>query len=267
MTTKKILLCVFTVLCALGPSEGRAEEKPEARDWKVSVSVNYETGKYGTTSNTDTFYMPVTIKKYFPDMGDISLTIPYISQTGSSDVTNIDGTVFQTKLTPGAPVTNSGVGDLILRGSYYLFSESRNVPFDLNLTAKIKVPTADDSRGLGTGEFDTGFGLEFAKTLPSGFTGYLDIYYTAIGDPPGLDLEDRVSFDAGFSLKIAPQWTMSAFYEESTPLLKSNSHLRDLLLSFEFKANSRSRLFFGTTLGLTDTSPEYGLSLGASFLL
>ena len=263
MTAKNICLGVFVFLCVLTSPEAGAG----AYDWRVSASANFETGKYGTDSRTDTLYMPVTVKRYFLNDGDLSVTIPYISQTSSSEVTTIDGTVFQIKRAPGPPVTNSGIGDLVLRGSYYLLSESRKVPFDLNLTAKIKVPTADDSRGLGTGEFDTGVGLEFAKTLPSGFTGYLDIYYTAIGDPPGFDLEDRVSFDAGFSRRLAPKWTMSAFYEESTPLLKSNANLRNFLVSFEFKADSRTRVFFGATVGLTDTSPDYGLSAGASFLL
>lgn len=264
MTAKRICFGVFAVLCAILP---RQEARAEDKDWRISASANFETGKYGTSSRTDTLYMPVTVKRYFLNEGDLSVTIPYISQTSGSEVVTIDGTVFQIKRTPGPSVTSSGLGDLVLKGSYYLFSESRKVPFDLNLTGKIKVPTADDSKGLGTGEFDTGLGLEFAKTLPSGFTGYLDIYYTAIGDPQGFDLEDRVSFDAGFSRRLAPGWIMSAFYEESTPLLKSNSHLRDFLVSFEFKADSRTRLFFGATVGLTETSPDYGLSAGASFLL
>lgn len=262
MEAKKICLCLFTVLCAVLPLQ---EAGAQSYDWRVSTSVNYETGKYGSSSRTETWYIPVTVKRYFPGKADLSMTIPYV-QTSGSGVTTVDGNVFQISA-PGPSVTNSGIGDIVLRGSYYLFSEGRDVPFDLNLTGKIKVPTADDSKGLGTGEFDTGAGLEFAKTLPDGFTGYLDIYYTAIGDPPGLDLEDRVSFDAGFSRALAPRWTVSAFYEESTPLLKANSHLRDFLVSFEFKANSLTRVFFGATLGLNDASPDYGLSAGASFLL
>ena len=264
MTAKNVFFGAFAVLCAILPGQ---EAGAGDKDWRISTSVNFETGKYGTSSRTDTLYMPVTVKKYFLNEGDISVTIPYISQTSGSEVVTIDGTIFQIKRAPGPEVTNSGVGDLVLKGSYYLFSENKKIPFDLNLTAKIKVPTADDTKGLGTGEFDTGAGLEFAKSLRSGFTGYLDIYYTAIGDPPGFDLEDRVSFDAGFSRLLAPGWTMSAFYEESTPLLKSNSNLRDFLVSFEFKADSRTRVFFGATVGLTDTSPDYGLSAGASFLL
>lgn len=234
------------------------------RDWRVSTSLNYETGDYGTGVSSETWYVPVTVKRYFPS-GDLSVTVPYV-QTSGSGVTTIDGSVFPIG-GAGAPETNSGLGDIILRGSYYLFSESKEVPFDLNLTGKIKLPTADESRGLGTGEFDTGVGLEFAKSLTGGFTGYLDIYYTAIGDPPGLELEDRVSFDLGVSAPLASRWNVSAFYEESTPLVKSNPHLRDILVNFEFKTDSRTKLFFGAVLGLNEASPDYGLSAGVSHLL
>lgn len=263
MVAEKVWLGFFGVLCmVLASSEGRAE----TRDWRVSASANYETGEYGTSTRTETLYMPVTLKRYFLE-GDASVTIPYISQTSSSEVVTIDGSVFQIKRSPGPAVTNSGLGDVVLKGSYYLLAEGKKWPFDLNLSAKIKMPTASDSKGLGTGEFDTGLGLEFAKALPSGFTGYFDIYYTAIGDPPGLDLEDRVSFDAGFSRTLDARWTLSAFYEESTPLVRDNANLRDFLVSFEYKTDERTKIFFGSTLGLTNTSPDYGFTVGASFLL
>lgn len=233
--------------------------------WKASTSVNYETGTYGSGSRTDTFYIPFTLKRYFRE-GDLSLTVPYISQKNGAGVVTVDGSVFGVNGSQDQS-SASGLGDIVLKGSYYLLTEGKKSPFDLNLTAKLKVPTGNESKGLGTGEFDTGMGLEFAKALPEGYFGYFDLYYTAIGDPPGLELDNRFAFDVGFSKKVAPRWTMSAFYEESTPLVQPNSHLRDILVNFEFKADERTRLFFGATVGLSETSPDYGLSVGASIWL
>lgn len=261
MSAGRFSLALFALFC-ICPAPWQAFA--EVGDWKVSSSLNYETGEYGTGSTSETWYVPVTVKRYFPE-GDVSVTVPYV-QTSGTGVTTIDGNVVPIG-TPGVPETNSGLGDLVLRGSYYLLSEGDEAPFDLNLTGKIKLPTADESRGLGTGEFDAGAGLEFARSLTGGFTGYFDVYYTAIGDPPGLELEDRVSFDLGLSTPLAPKWTVSAFYEESTPLVKTNSHLRDILVSFEFRADRRTRAFFGAVLGLNEASPDYGLSAGVSYLL
>lgn len=264
MRLERIIAGVFAFLCVVSASGASGAE---INGWKVSASASFETGTYGSSTRTETWYMPVTAKKKVSDDAFFSLTIPVVSQRGDASVASIDGSPFSIKPATGAVTTSSGLGDIILRGGYNLVTESRKVPFDLALTGKIKLPTADDSKGLGTGEFDAGAGLEFAKSLPSGFTGYIDLYYTSIGDPPGLDLDDRVFFDIGFSRALDPYWTLSAFYEESNTLVKSSGNIRDLMVHLEYKADARTRLFFGGTVGLTETSPDYGLTIGASILL
>jgi len=239
----------------------------DLKDWKVSASANFETGNYGSSTRTETWYLPVTVKKNVSNDAFFSVTVPYVSQTGDTSVSTVDGSPFKIKQSTGAVTANSGLGDLVLRGGYGFLTGNKKVPFDLTLTGKIKVPTADESKGLGTGEFDAGAGLEFAKSLPSGFTGYLDLYYTAVGDPSGLDLDDRVFFDIGFSRSLDRMWTVSAFYEESNTLVKNATNIRDLMVNFEYKADERTRVFFGGTMGLTETSPDYGVTAGASFLL
>lgn len=264
MRLYKIFSGVFALLfVSSAPGASSAAQS----DWKVSASVGFETGTYGAPSSTETWYLPVTLKKKFSDGAFVSVTVPFVSQSGDASVSTVDGSPFKIKQSTGAVAESSGLGDMVLRGGYNLVTESSKSPFDLALTGKIKVPTADESQGLGTGEFDAGAGLEFAKTLPSGFTGYLDLSYTLIGDPPGTDLDDRIYFDIGFSRALDPRWTVSAFYEESNALIKNATNIRDLTVNLEYKADDRTKVFFGGTVGLTETSPDYGLIFGASFLL
>ena len=264
MKLERVLSGIFAFLSVVAATSASGAD---LKDWKVSASANFETGNYGSSNRTETWYLPVTVKKNVSSDAFFSVTMPYVSQTGDSSVSTVDGSPFKIKQSTGVVATNSGLGDLVLRGGYNLITENKNAPFDLALTGKLKVPTADDSKGLGTGEFDAGAGLEFAKILPSGFTGYLDLYYTSIGDPSGLDLDDRVFFDIGFSRSLDPMWTVSAFYEESNTLVKNATNIRDLMVNFEYKADERTRVFFGGTLGFTETSPDYGVTVGASFLL
>jgi len=258
---------VSGVLAFLSLASPSAASGAEASDWKVSASVNYETGDYGSSATTETWYMPLTVKKKVSDESFVSITIPYVSQRGNAAVATVDGSVFQINQSTGPVTTNSGLGDLVFRGGYQLLAESKKVPVDLTLTGKLKLPTADETRGLGTGELDAGFGFELAKSLPSGITGYLDFYYTATGDPPWLDLDDRVFVDIGFSRALQPGWTVCAFYEESNTLVKDATHIRNLTVNLEYKVDAGMRLFFGGTAGLTETSPDYGLTAGASLLL
>lgn len=264
MKLKRIVSGLLAFLSLATPS---AASGAEAGDWKVSASANYETGDYGSSARTETWYLPVTVKKMLSDGSFISVTVPYVSQRGNAAVAAVDGSVFQINQSTGPVATNSGLGDIVLRGGYQLLAESKEVPFDLTLTGKLKLPTADETKGLGTGELDAGLGIELARSLPSGYTGYIDLSYTATGDPPGLDLDDRVFFDIGFSRVLRPGWTVCAFYEESNTLVKDATRIRNLTVNFEYKVDAGTRLFFGGTLGLTETSPDYGMTIGASLLL
>lgn len=70
---------------------------------------------------------------------------------------------MQTRTT-ATRTTQSGIGDILLQGRYYILDEQGLLP-TVALLARIKFPTADRDRGLGTGEFDEKFGIQLSKTL------------------------------------------------------------------------------------------------------
>jgi len=234
-------------------------------DWKLSVSTTYETSKYGADTQTETVYLPVTLKRYF-DMGDISLTIPYISQKSSGLVSVVDGTTFKIRKKTGPTVvtTNSGLGDIILKGSFYLLQEQQKQSFDLFLIGKIKFPTADENKSLGTGEYDETVGLEFGKLILPEWSVFVDAYYTFIGSPSGTILENRFSFDVGLADQLTQLLTASIFYEESTPLINGDPNLKNIMVNLEYEVTRGMRVFAGGSVGLTDSSPDYGITAGAS---
>ena len=170
-----------------GAVAAEAEVPPQpVPQWRVSATVNYSSGSYGIDSRTNILYAPVTVRRMFLD-GDVSLTIPIVSISGTGAVRLVGGTPTRTSSASASPVgalagvsgsgkglgasplstptTDSGLGDIILRGRYYLVEESGFVPL-VAITGRVKLPTADADRGLGTGEFDEGAGLELTKLLP-----------------------------------------------------------------------------------------------------
>ena len=52
-----------------------------------------------------------------------------------------------------------GIGDIIVRGRYYLLDERGWLP-TIAVRAHVKAPTASAERGLGTGRPDEGVGVE-----------------------------------------------------------------------------------------------------------
>lgn len=260
----RISLVLLFLFAAAGV---RAEEPPapaESADWKFSSSVNYDTGKYGTSDRITSVYIPFTLKRYF-DGADLSVTVPYLRQSSSGQVTWVGGKPVRVgrKMMSAATSTESGLGDIILRGTYALKRDGPN-SFGLGLAGRLKLPTADENKGLGTGEPDEGVGLEFAKEVSPDWTILADGYFTIIGDPAGVDLYNQVSLDIGFYKKLDKDLGLTVLYETQNAMVAGNSGPRSLSGTLSRSAPDGLQFSGGVTLGLSSGSPDLGLSAGFS---
>lgn len=253
LTLAALLACAALLPAAAG-----------AADWKLSSSINYDTGKYGTTSRTDSFYVPFTLKRYFSSW-DLSVTVPYLRQSSTGQVIWVGG---QPTRGPGKHLAagtagQGGLGDIMLRGNYPLLLEEHNT-FDLALAGKLKLPTADKDKGLGTGEADAGAGLELAKEVAAGWTLMADGYYTLIGQPAGEDFNNQLSLDAGFYRQLSEKTGLTVLYEARNAIVNGNAGPRSLSGTLSMGGADGAQYFCGLTLGLSDGSPDAGASLGLS---
>jgi hypothetical protein len=229
--------------------------------------------------------MPFSVKRLFRD-GDITLVIPYVSIEGTGAVRLVGGVGTRTSNTQGggngassvgtgkgkkvtatpqsSSSTASGLGDVILRGRYYLVEETSVMPL-IAVTARVKMPTADADAGLGTGEFDEGVGVEFTKKLSDRWTGFLDGGYTFIGDPPGIEFRNQWWYDIGAGYDVNKKVNLSLYYEEYRALVTTVNNARDLLFSALFKPTSALRCTGSFMVGLSNGAPNFGLTAGLSY--
>lgn len=255
----RIVFLAAVLLCAAGSS--RAGE----RDWRASSSLNYESGYYGTSTRFSSLYVPFTVKRFFGD-AFASLTVPFVSQTSDGSVSNVGGRPVKTRRGGGSgeTTTRSGLGDIVLRGGYALLEEDPH-PLDLTAVVKVKAPTADRDKGLGTGEFDAGAGLEAAKLVAPGWWVLVDLYYTAIGDPPGTDLNNQIAGDAGFSRRFSKELTGTVLFEASNALVPDTPSPRNLRGILDARLDERSSVFASALAGLSDGSADYGFGFGGTY--
>ncbi len=253
------------LLCAAVTARAEEARTTETRkDWRFSSSLNYESGTYGTGVRSSSLYVPFTVKRIFGD-AFASLTVPYVSQTTDGGVSNVGGKFVKTGRGRGASTktTESGLGDVIARGGYAVMVEDPQ-PIDLTVVAKIKLPTAQRSKGLGTGEFDAGVGVEGAKTVAPGWTVLADLYVTAIGDPPGLDLNNQVAADVGVAHLIAAGLTGTVLLEGSNAIYPGASAPVDMRALLDYRVTDEVSINGGVLVGLSKAASDYGFSLGGT---
>ena len=259
--TLTVLLISSAALADAGTEDLKADPDYEETNWEVSASVAYDTGDFGTDTTTDTVYVPVTLRRFF-DIGDIAVTVPYIYQQSSSRVTAVGGTPVRTSSAAADSERSAhGIGDILLSGRAYLANEE---DFFINLypVSEIKFPSADDDEGLGTGEFDYTIGAELSRSAWHFITIFADIYYTFIGAPDDLDLDDELMFSAGVGFDILESAYVSVAYVEATALVDDEDNPRSVITGFSYDINNTIGVFSDFSAGLSDGSPDFGAAAG-----
>ena len=240
-----------------------AAQEAGAYDWKIGTSLNYDTGKYGTGTRTDSVYIPLTLTRYYTG-GQVSLTVPWLRQSSSGAVTRVGGSPVRASRDDTAAAlgsSESGMGDVLLRGTYAIKEESLH-SFDLSFAGSLKFPTANEKKGLGTGEIDQGAGLEFAKKMSRNWTLLIDGYYTIIGDPEGVDYDNQVALDIGFYRLLREDLSVTAYYQTRSALVSDNPDQREVNATLVRTLANDDQVSAGLLLGLSEGSPQVGVSVG-----
>src|SRR5690606_24082214 len=119
----------------------------------LTTGFDFSHGDYGASRDTDLWYVPTSINY---DLGPwrFSASVPYVHIDGPGAVVAGDGGGVVVGPGTGVSTSASGLGDVVGAVSYLIRPSSPYIPF-IELAARVKAPTANEDKGLGTGEFDT----------------------------------------------------------------------------------------------------------------
>ncbi|MBX3319875.1 MAG: transporter [Nitrospira sp.] len=287
-----MMVCAMDRVCATDSYDKRPQPTSE-RNWQIGINPSYSSGNFGTTTTNEFVYVPLSIRRYFRD-GDVSLVIPFVSVTSNGTATLVGGQPIQTlpgrclkkggtEIDTDKPeclallnagqgvagqtaqkVTNSGLGDIILRGRYYLVEERDYVPL-IAITGRLKIPTASEGKGLGTGALDHGYGIEISKLIGEKWLAFLDGGYNFIGNPDGVELQNQYWYDVGAGYYFTKNLLASVYFEEYRALVPGLVNIRDFFFAMNYKASAAWRFNGGVAVGVSNGAPDYVVSIGTSY--
>jgi len=250
------------VLMLLGVTSALAEDHPRL---SLSTSVNYSVGDYGTGKDTTIVYMPFTLGVSPLDRLWLSVTVPFVYQDTQNVIITSGGVASRKEekgklARPARSTTEEGIGDVLLKVSYAILEEKALIP-EIAPYVKIKFPTADENRGLGTGEYDETIGVDLSKRLIHGLFGYLSLSYTFIGSPPGSDLRNSFGWSLGPAYALGPV-SVFGFLEGATAIAPGQEDPVDVRVGAEFGLLPALKLTGAVTRGLSKGSADWGVSAG-----
>jgi len=250
---RRIRATVAIAAFVLVSTEGLAQD-PGA-DVRFSTGVEYSTGKYGGTEDIEEIYVPFTLRVGLDRVG-FRLTAPYLSVTAPEDTVITDP---GTEPLPGsgATVTESGLGDVVGAVTLYDLYVSDNANFVVDVTGKIKFATADETKGLGTGENDYTLQFDayrfFDRLSLQGTAGY-----RLRGDPPGFELNDVFLASVGGAWLASDNAMVGMYFDYREASISGIDDLQELSGFASFRLSRAWRMELYAFAGLTDSSTDYG---------
>jgi hypothetical protein len=248
-TTAALLIIAFVLMSA----EGAAQDA--GVDVRFSTGVEYSTGKYGGADDIEELYMPLTFRVGLGRIG-FRLTAPFLSVTAPEDtiITDPDAEPLPGS---GATVTESGLGDVMGALTLYDLYVSDDASFVIDVTGKIKFATADETKGLGTGENDYTMQFDayrfFDRLSLQGSAGY-----RLRGDPPGVDLNDVFLASVGGAWLVSDRTMVGMYFDYRESSISGSDDVQEISGFASFRLSRAWRMELYAFTGLTDSSTDFG---------
>jgi hypothetical protein len=255
------LLVTAAAAAAAAPDDtdvsAAAQDEGGSRYWRVTAStgLDFSSGDFGTDTQTDVWYIPSSFKFEW-DPIFVKVTVPYVVVDG--DVVIVGD---QPEGVPGLTGVRDGIGDVVLSAGFVYYPSSSFLPA-IELTGKVKFATADEDKGLGTGEEDYTAQVELSKTF-GWFTPFAGVGYKFIGDPPDFDFDNKLFASGGFSIDLGERVDVGVAYDWAQSAVKGNPDIHEISPFASIKLGRHFAMDPYALVGLSNASPDWGV--GAQF--
>ena len=254
-TNRAFLVCMLALAAAAPPALA------ESGRLSVAAGAEYTTGKYGGEKSIEELYVPVT--GYYDTRNfTFRLTVPFL-QVKAPEGTVSEGPGGEIIVGEGPRTTESGLGDVLASLTVYNVFQSPGGDFAVDLTGKIKFGTADEDKGLGTGEADYSVALDAYRFFDR-FTAIGSVGYTVRGDPDGVDLDNTLQVSVGGSYAVSGGTRLAVFYDWRQASLSDNDDPQEVSVMVSHRLGPAWILRGYALAGLSDSSPDAGLGVVVS---
>ena len=242
-----------------------------------SGSIQYARGNYIFDQTTSSMFMFNGLS--FSSEGlNLSVSIPVIFQStpyvsysgvgilpsGGSEHTQVSGRKGKNQeviLPEPVDYEQFGIGDPSVSLGIRLLKESKLLP-TVQLVVQAKLPLASIEKGFGTGEWDYSGGLSLSKALGKTFL-FVDMYYWMLGDLPDLELKDTVSYSIALGQPLSGgKYALLFSYSGSTNIISEVASPSFLGFGFSYRIDAKKSLMLNASAGLTESVPDFSVSLG-----
>jgi hypothetical protein len=231
-----------------------------AADYTLSGGMDYSTGKYGSSQSTEIAYFPL-IGKLESGASTFKLTVPYlrIRSASGGNLIGVDAQGSPIYDGNGPKQTEEGLGDLVASYTYSVIARPIH-GFLLDLTGKVKLATADDRKGLGTGKNDYTV-LTDLYYLAGAWTPFTTLSYRFTGNPAGSSLRNVWGTTLGLAYKRNPENSYGAMWDLRQASRSGGTGTDEMTVYWVSKFAAGYKLQSYVVKGFSSGSADWGVGL------
>lgn len=227
---------------------------------KVGVGFDYSKGDYGFSGDTEVYSSSLHLTYESPQWL-LRAVVPYVSVKGPAVIVAGSGPVFAAPARPSRSYQR-GLGDVTTTATFHAMPSTDGLNVDL--TGRVKFPTSDEAKGLGTGETDfyaqTDLYRRYGNVTPFGSAGY-----RFLGSSSLYQLEDGFYASAGSVFRVADPTSLGVSLDWRSRIVPNGDHALETTFFVTHNATERWNLMGYVLKGFTDASPDVGLGGMATY--
>ncbi len=244
---------LFRTVMALALALSCASATAQSVSW--TTGVEYTSGEYGGSDTIEDIYVPLTGRINF-ERTSLALTVPYLS-VRAPEGTLVSDPGEEPVAGSGDMTTESGLGDVIATATIRDVIYSSRLDVAVDLTGKVKFGTADETKGLGTGEEDYTIQADVFKFF-DGLTLFGTAGYRFRGSPDDYALENVLLGSVGGVYRSGDLTRLGFAFDYRESSLPDGDALLELSALATRNVGEELRLEFYVVKGFSDSSPDWG---------
>jgi len=228
--------------------------------YRASTGLDVSAGFYGADERTTVVYMPATLQAA-KGPWTVRAVFSYLYVSGPALL--IDGASAGDSLGVRTSGEADGPGDINFYATYS-FESLYDRGLFVDLTGRVKAPTASFDKGLGTGAWDFAVQLDAAQAIGN-FVPFATLGYRLTGDPAGFALRDVAYGSAGLQYTVDEMFTAGAYYDVRQPSIRGAATPQEGTAYMNVRINNDWSLLFYGVKGFSNNSPSVGGGLSITY--
>lgn len=233
--------------------------------YSVATGVDFSSGDYGGMTDTEVISAPLTLRVTNGNWSFRAST-SYLQISGPADVADIDaggdgagGTTGGTGGTIARTGTERGLGDTNLSVSR-TFRRLGGSDAYFETTARVRLPTGDDDKGLGVGATDYALAGEVGINKRGG-GGSVELTRRFLGDRAGVEREDGWQVTSSVWLRAGERTQVGAFSSWREAAISGRDDPAQIGAFVSHQITRNVRLSVNASGGMSDASPDYSTGI------